>query len=157
MSKETNALPFRRSASRKIWSTLIMLLIFICGGLVGGSVTLWIVFTRTHDAIHSTSKVPERFTGRLTRMLDLNDEQSRQVSAIVRDNMAELRPLRAEVISRLRSQMEKARHELAAVLTPKQKEKLDNKLNRIEKRWFAEESAGKQLGNKDNNVKEEIP
>ncbi|WP_321419310.1 hypothetical protein [uncultured Desulfobacter sp.] len=90
-------------------------------------------------------------------MLDLNDEQSRQVSAIVRDNMAELRPLRAQVISRLRSQMEKARHQLATVLTPEQKEKLDNRFNRLEKRWFAAESTGEQLENKDNNVKEKIP
>jgi Spy/CpxP family protein refolding chaperone len=132
MSNESLPRPKRR----RLWTILLVLGIFVCGMVTGGGLTLKIIHVRIQDATHNPSEMAERITGRMTRYLDLNDTQSAQVEKIIKQNLADLQPLRTEVRSRLIRQMEKTRREIAPLLTPEQVEKLDKRIRRLQKFWL---------------------
>jgi Spy/CpxP family protein refolding chaperone len=125
-----------RPKRRRLWTILLVLGIFVCGMVTGGGLTLKIIHVRIQDATHNPSEMAERITGRMTRYLDLNDTQSAQVEKIIKQNLADLQPLRTEVRSRLIRQMEKTRREIAPLLTPEQVEKLDKRIRRLQKFWL---------------------
>jgi Spy/CpxP family protein refolding chaperone len=136
VEKEMSNESLPRPKRRRLWSILLMLGIFVCGLVTGGGLTLKIISVRIQDATHNPSEMAERITGRMTRYLDLNDMQSAQVEKIIKQNLADLQPLRTEVRSRLIRQMEKTRREIAPLLTPEQVEKLDKRIRRLQKFWL---------------------
>ena len=136
MEKEMPNESLPRPKRRRLWTILLVLGIFVCGMVTGGGLTLKIISVRIQDATHNPSEMAERITGRMTRYLDLNDMQSAQVEKIIKQNLADLQPLRTEVRSRLIRQMEKTKREIAPLLTPEQVEKLDKRIRRLQKFWL---------------------
>lgn len=136
MKKDNMNRSFLKPAPGKGWILLLMLIVFICGGVVGGFLTARMILTRTQDVIRSPSKMPERFARRLTRILDLNEEQSRQMALILRRNLKTLGPLRNEIRTRLLAQMDNTQKEIEVILTPEQKKTLEKRFRRIRERWF---------------------
>ena len=136
MEKEMSNESLPRPKRRRLWTILLVLGIFVCGMVTGGGLTLKIIHVRIQDATHNPSEMAERITGRMIRYLDLNDTQSAQVEKIIKQNLADLQPLRTEVRSRLIRQMEKTKREIAPLLTPEQVEKLDKRIRRLQKFWL---------------------
>jgi hypothetical protein len=141
MKKDNMNTSFLNPVSGKGWILLLMVIVFICGGVVGGFLTARVIMTRAQDVIRSPSKVSERFTRRLTRILDLNEEQSRQMARILGQNIKTLGPLRNEIRHRLFAQMDHTQKEIEAILTPGQKKILEKRFKRIRERWLSAASA----------------
>jgi predicted PurR-regulated permease PerM len=125
---------------RRLLTALLMLAIFACGIIIGGGLTVKIIFSRVQDAARELSKIAERFTHRMTWYLNLTDQQSVQMEKIVNRNLARLQPLRNEIRSQLRQQMEKTRQELVKILTPAQATKLEKRFRHIRKTWLSTHS-----------------
>jgi Spy/CpxP family protein refolding chaperone len=136
VEKEMSNESLPRPKRRRLWTILLVLGIFVCGMVTGGGLTLKIISVRIQDATHNPSEMSERITGRMTRYLDLNDMQSARVEKTIKQNLADLQPLRTEVRSRLIRQMEKTRQEIVPLLTPEQVEKLDKRIRRLRKFWL---------------------
>jgi len=66
----------------------------------------------------------ERFE-KMRRELNLTDEQTKSVSAILDDTRNEYRSLRAELRPRFEEPRQKARTKIRALLTPEQQQKFD--------------------------------
>lgn len=69
------------------------------------------------------------FSQRLERELDLTPEQARRIDAILAESRAEGEALHAEMLPRVREQMERTRARIAEVLTPEQRDRFEE-LNR---------------------------
>jgi len=141
MKEDNMNTSFLKPGRGKNWTLLLMLLVFISGGVVGGYLTARVIMTRTQEAIRSPSRVPERFARRLTRLLDLNEEQSLQMEIILSRNLKALVPLRREIRTRLLDQMDHTQKEIEVILTPEQKTTLEKRFTRIRERWFKETAA----------------
>jgi hypothetical protein len=74
------------------------------------------------------------FLNRMERHLGLSAEQMRQIEQILAQSHAESEAIRAEVLPRVRGQMERTHQRLLDVLTPEQREKFE-KLRRRHHGW----------------------
>ena len=102
---------------------LIVVLIFIIGYLagIGTLISLW-------DFKFSPLSYmgdPARIMSRLTKTLNLNQEQKETVEQIVQRTRKDLLHLRDEVKPKIRKRLERARYEIAAILNEEQKSKFN--------------------------------
>jgi len=65
------------------------------------------------------------FSQRLERELDLTPEQMQRIDVILAESRAEGEALHAEMLPRVREQMERTRERIAEVLTPEQRERFE--------------------------------
>lgn len=107
------------------WKVILVLLgIFVAGGVTGGFVTLRIIKNRVLDR-----PVPEEWAPRhLKRLVDrlaLTPEQQEQIRPIVRHNMEQLNRLRNQSMTETRMRVESMQRDIAQKLTPEQRTKFE--------------------------------
>lgn len=107
------------------WKVILVLLgIFVAGGVTGGFVTLRIIKNRVLDR-----PVPEEWAPRhLKRLVDrlaLTPEQQEQIRPIVRHNMEQLNRLRNLSMTETQMRLESMQRDIAQKLTPEQRAKFE--------------------------------
>lgn len=103
------------------WKVIVVLLgIFVAGGVTGGFVTLRVVRERI-----SNRPMPEEWAPRhLKRLVDrlaLTPEQQEQIRPIVRHNMEQLNRLRNQSLAETQMRIESMQRDIAQKLTPEQR------------------------------------
>lgn len=107
----------------KIW--LVLLLVFVLGGMTGAALTG--LYRSRVSASRSESRERaghERFE-RMRRELNLNEQQTAQVRAILDETRNEYRLLRTELRPRFEEPRLKARTRIRALLNTEQQQKFD--------------------------------
>ena len=125
----------------KPWKIVLVLLgIFIAGGVTGAFVTL-----RVGRHLIANRPGPEQWARnhleRLVKRLDLKPEQAEVIRPIVNRHMEELSRLRNEQMTESRKVFEQMQQEISAQLTPEQRTKLEkfNKEMRERAKKFIQE------------------
>jgi hypothetical protein len=120
---------------RRRWRTVALgLIILLCGALLGSGATI-IVVKHFFDVVHTPGAAAKRITAQMRRKLDLSDEQTAKVRAILLKRESALRAIFAEMQPRLEEQLQRAREEVAAVLDPEQARDWQRRFDRMEERW----------------------
>jgi Spy/CpxP family protein refolding chaperone len=130
----------------KPWKVILAFTgIFLAGILVGGLVTLRVVRNFSHRLPMSEQFGPQLMR-RLTTQLDLTPEQQEKMKPIVSQAAEELRQLRRTTQRTTESVIVRMQGEIAALLTPAQKAKLDDLVAQQRERMkrFSEERARRQ-------------
>ena len=123
--------------SRKAF--LLVFLVFVLG-IALGSVGIYVVTTRVHAARPQAVRSPANAMALFTRDLNLNAEQQKQIETILNDTRARY----AEIHKQADPEYENARHEsrerIRQVLTPEQKPKFEDLLQRMDEEHRKRES-----------------
>jgi len=104
----------------KVW--LVLVVVFVLGSITGAALTG--LYRSRAGADRPEKAMHERFE-KMRRELNLTDEQTKSVSAILDDTRNEYRSLRAELRPRFEEPRQKARTKIRALLTPDQQQKFD--------------------------------
>lgn len=104
----------------KVW--LVLVVVFVLGSITGAALTGLLYRSRANDRPERSAH--ERFEKMRTE-LNLTDEQTKAVSAILDETRNEYRALRAELRPRFDEPRQKARAKIRALLTPEQQQKFD--------------------------------
>ena len=107
----------------KVW--LLLALVFFAGFAGGMAVTRVQVRHFVRQAIANPEVVRVRIERDLNRNLRLNRKQREQVRQILADSHRQLQELRRDYQPRFGAITQSARQEIAAVLTPEQREKFE--------------------------------
>jgi Spy/CpxP family protein refolding chaperone len=105
----------------KMWSLLLG--VFVLGAVTGSALT-GLYRSRASGPAARERAMHERFEN-MRRELNLTDEQTAAVRAIIDDTRNEYRALRAELRPRFEEPRQKARAKIRALLTPEQQKKFD--------------------------------
>ena len=107
---------------RRRWlrPVLLGLVIWFCGLIMGGGLTLHVLWGELNRVARNPARLTERITYRITHRLDLNEAQQNQVRRILGKYQKEFTDLRREVRPRINSLLESARQDITDILTPEQ-------------------------------------
>lgn len=129
----------------KPWKLILLLVgIFIAGGVTGGFVTL-----RLGRELLAKHRRPEQWAPmhlkRLTERLDLKPEQQEELRPIVRRNMEDLNHLRTTAMAETKRIFERMEREITEKLTPEQRVKFEqmNKEFREKAKRFTDRQPGR--------------
>lgn len=104
---------------------LAFFIVFVAGLATGGMFGAF--HLRRHIALgppHS-GEVGDRMREHFRRALDLTPEQEKKIAPIVESTTSKLEAIRVETAERVRTVMEDSKREIAPILSPEQKQKLD--------------------------------
>jgi len=104
----------------KVW--LVLVVVFVLGSITGAALTG--LYRSRAGAEHPEKAMHDHFE-KMRRDLNLTDEQTKSVSAILDETRNEYRSLRAELRPRFEEPRQKARTKIRALLTPEQQQKFD--------------------------------
>ena len=131
------------TTTRHRWPRLLMLLlIFVCGGIVGavgGSV--W-MRERMIAMMQHPEQVPDRILPRIRSELALTDDQARRVEEIVRRRHSLMESLRAETYPKQMTEFKAMHKEVADILTPEQQGKWAALCDSVEQRYLPARPVG---------------
>ena len=102
----------------KVW--LVLVVVFVLGSFTGGAVTGFY-----HAMARSDRNAPHDRFEKMRRDLNLTEDQTKSVSAILDETRNEYRSLRAELRPRFEEPRQKARTRIRALLTTEQQQKFD--------------------------------
>lgn len=109
---------------KNIKAVLGVLLIFILGAASGIVATRMIYHSRLDAAMGGGQKAHEEMVvKRLTRKLDLNDQQREQVRSIVHETQGEIKLVRKQSQPQIETILAKSQAKINRLLTPEQQEK----------------------------------
>lgn len=104
----------------KVW--LVLVVVFVLGSITGAALTG--LYRSRAGADRPEKAMHERFE-KMRAELNLTDEQTKAVSAILDETRNDYRTLRAELRPRFEEPRQKARARIRALLTPEQQQKFD--------------------------------
>ena len=132
--RERTGLPRPRKRHWRI--VLLMLIVFIAGGVVGSAGTvIWAMDHFQHIARHP-EEAPRRITARMAEKLDLTDEQAEQVREILERRQQDLMVIHHEIRPRVEEVLNASRAEIAAVLNDQQQAEWEEMYQRFDRRWM---------------------
>ncbi|MCE9555448.1 MAG: DUF3450 domain-containing protein [Planctomycetes bacterium] len=121
---------------RRRWLTaLVMLVTFVCGGIVGAGAMLKFIENRVQTAIRNPEVMPGRIASRLQGRLDLSEKQHAEVLEILTRRQQELIVIRRKVQPEVETVLDSIETDVAAVLDPPQKEKWLSDVKRFRERF----------------------
>jgi Spy/CpxP family protein refolding chaperone len=97
--------------------------LFLAGGVTGASLTLATLHRRMGPP--PPNQLVDHLRERLERRLDLTPKQMRQIDPIVRKLGEEMREVHFDTVKQIGRVIDSAHDQIAAVLTPQQKQKFD--------------------------------
>ncbi|MHC5211269.1 MAG: hypothetical protein ACYTG2_11170 [Planctomycetota bacterium] len=110
-------------------------MIFLAGGVVGGSVTAVALTRRAQDAIQHPEQMPRRIAKQLARRLDLDPDQVREVEHILERRQAPLLKARAAMLRRAEPELDLLEADVAGVLRPGQAERWRRHYRELRRTW----------------------
>ena len=129
MSDTMNETPATRKAA--IW----VVIVFLLGAAAG--VMLGYVYATQHSVSAASAPLPEperraRRVTELTEKLGLTSDQAKQLDAILLERHAEVKTIRDQSDSELEKVRQKGRDQIRAILTPEQKPKFEEFLQKLD-------------------------
>ena len=122
---------------RRGWLRLLLyLVIFISGGIVGTGITLMVIRKSALFAVHHPDEMPAIIADRMTRVLDLDDDQKCQILDILRERQEALQDIRRQSQPLVEEQLDLLEEQVAAVLDPEQQEKWRSRIKHIRRTWI---------------------
>lgn len=132
----------RLPARRRRWISLVMgVLLLVCGGIIGSSITIAILFDRLMMTIHEPEKIPPRIVSRMRWVYGLDDEQAERIEVIYTELQRELVRIRDQSLPEIEAAMETARVEVTKVLTPEQADDFAERFDNFRERLVPKKSA----------------
>jgi len=104
----------------KVW--LVLVVVFVLGSITGAALT---GLYRSRAAADRPEKAMHERFEKMRSELNLTDEQTKSISAILDETRNEYRSLRVELRPRFEEPRQKARTKIRALLTPEQQQKFD--------------------------------
>ena len=104
----------------KVW--LVLVVVFVLGSITGAALTG--LYRSRASADRPEKAMHDRFE-KMRRELNLTDEQTTQIRAILDETRNDYRKLREELRPRFEEPRQKARARIRALLTPEQQQKFD--------------------------------
>ena len=133
--------PTARGANRlKIW--LVLLGVFLLGGVTGASFDSFYRLRREHGGGRQQQSGEQRdrdMFERMRRDLNLSEQQTTELRAILEQTRNDYRALRSEVRPRYDAVRQSARTRIRAILTPEQQKLFDAKAAERDARRDADE------------------
>lgn len=103
------------------WLTLLMgAVLLVCGVVIGAGGTTLVVKNRLDQPDVAPNQFSQRLMGRMTRDLDLTEEQAKEVRAVFELHSSEMRVVRNEMDERADALRATMQEEVRAILTPEQ-------------------------------------
>jgi Spy/CpxP family protein refolding chaperone len=121
---------------RKRRSILLGIAILLGGMCIGSGLTLRVLWTQVTSLVQHPEQLPERAAQRMTRTLDLTPEQETRLKAVLTERQQGIETLRREIHPRMQAEMEKLRAEVAAILTPDQAARWNQRFEQLRARWW---------------------
>lgn len=109
----------------RLKSIFALVAVFLAGLLIGVVGTRMAIRQTVRTALNQPDRIWARFERRLASDLDLTPEQRVKAEEIFATARQDLVKLRSEVRPRYRQILEKAQDDLAVLLTPEQREKME--------------------------------
>jgi Spy/CpxP family protein refolding chaperone len=106
----------------KVW--LVLIGVFVLGSLTGAAL-VGVYYVRHFDGRHEGRNRSDAFLEKMRGDLNLNDEQTAQIKAIVDDTRNQFQDLRAEARPRFNAIKQKERERIRNILTPVQQQRFD--------------------------------
>lgn len=123
---------------RRRWRTFFLgVLILLLGIAIGGGTAVVVIKRVVLHAIHHPEEAPQRITERARRQLNLSDEQAAKVKEILTERQKKIQELRREIQPQVENEFQKAKEEVAAILTPDQAQKWRERFDHL-RLWFPE-------------------
>jgi hypothetical protein len=119
----------------KIKPWLLLALVFLAGFAGGIVATRGVVRHAVREAIRNPANIRRTIEARLTVKLRLDAAQRARVDAILQDTQGQLQGLRSEFQPRFGVILQHTKTEIAATLTPEQREKFE-KLQSENRQWW---------------------
>jgi Spy/CpxP family protein refolding chaperone len=110
-------------ARTKLIMWLVLVAVFVLGSVTGAALT-GLIRSRASGTESHDKAMHERFEKMRTE-LNLTDQQTTAVRAIIEDTRNEYRALKTELRPRFEEPRQKARTKIRALLTPEQQQKFD--------------------------------
>lgn len=120
----------------------MLLHIFVCGGIVGAVSGGYWMRERMIAMIRHPEQVPDRILSRIRTELSLSEDQSLKVEEIVRRRHAAMEAHRAESHPRQLVEFKAMHTEVAALLSPEQRDKWSALCDSVERRYLPIRPAG---------------
>lgn len=129
----------------KTQAWLLMLVVFLLGGVTGASVDrFWVLKNQPGAPARGGDRGPGHMVERMKSDLNLTDEQTTAVRGVFADMRKEFPPSKFNECPGLKESREKSRERIRAILTPEQRKKYDEMNARrdaeMQERHKAEES-----------------
>ena len=131
-----------RRRGRYVVMAVLALVIFGSGFVAGAGTAMVAGIKHLQHMRHNPEVVPPRITRRLTRKLDLTDEQAEKVLAIVTERQKALLGIRDKVAPEVMAEFERAYREIADVLDDAQKEEWRELYDTLKARWLPKPPPG---------------
>ena len=112
-------------------------LTFVLGVIVGGAATVFYAWNSGHW--HRPFK-KERLVQRLTRDLNLSDQQVQQLKQIMDETMKKYQELQSQVRPQFDTIRQESHNRIRQILTPEQAQKFDEMVKRFERRFKERQS-----------------
>lgn len=128
-------------APRRRWLRLsihlfLVLLIFISGMIIGGSLALHRMHDRMHNFERDRGHIVQRIHHRITNKYQLDEEQSAQAKQIIENHIDAVIALRQEIRPRLETQLQEFEDEMAELMDESQREEWRRNVRHFGKRLF---------------------
>ena len=125
------------SPAPRRWRTVFLLtVIFLAGIAVGTAGTVTLAIHGLQKAIKNPRMVPERATLRLSRLLDLDEQQTADVRRSLSELQERLFEIRSTVYPEVQAEIARSRQEISDVLNEQQRAKWDKIFSRVRDRWM---------------------
>lgn len=125
------------------WPRYVLLLcVFLCGGIVGAVGGGYGMRERMIAMIQNPEQVPDRILPRIRAELVLSEDQSRQVEEIVRRRHSAMEAHRAESYPRQLAEFKAMHDEVADLLSTEQREKWLSLCDTVERRYLPQRPVG---------------
>jgi hypothetical protein len=123
---------------RRRWrlTVLLGLVIFVSGGVCGIGLGMWLEKQHFLEILRYPERGPERIAARIQSKLQLDDQQTRQVQAIVKKRVSALEEVHRQVDPLLAEQLNLFEADVAEVLNPQQRAEWHRYMKPIPQRWY---------------------
>jgi hypothetical protein len=120
-----------------VWRMVALgVVILMCGMVIGGGLTTYVLWKQVETTIMHPRLMPERIVEHMESSLDLTPEQAEQIQEIFARRHERFDRLRVEMEPLVQAEIDSIREEVARVLTPEQLEEWNRRFDRMHKRWF---------------------
>ncbi len=140
MSHETDTSPGPLERPRRQWLRTVLLgsIILLCGALIGSVLTTHVLWGRFLDHTRHHERTSRRIADRMSRDLDLTDEQAKKIHQIMTKRGEALFVIHREVRPRVEAELEQMRLEVDSVLTPEQAKRWNRRFKRMHEFWISD-------------------
>jgi len=129
--------PEQKALRWQFWKpVLLSLVIFASGAIVGTCATLILIRQQVHYRIHHPDEMPHKIASCLQRKLDLSDEQTNRVKAVLTERQQAIQQIRREFQPKLESQLDTLEKQVAELLDDSQSTTWRQKFQAMRAEWL---------------------